>query len=348
MKNRAILLMATAALVLTGCGNGAATDSASYNKSADSLTSDSWSEGFEDYETDSADSAADQGGEESSEYGQKLIYTYSYTFETLEFDASMAYIEQKVSEYGGYIESSETDGSTSRYAYLTIRIPEKKCSAFLDETGSIGEIIHKSSSSEDITLNYYDTAARLESLNTQRERLLELLEGATSLDDVVSLEQHLSDVEYEINRYTTMLRVYDNKVDYVTINFTINEVQQIQVVEDDSFWTQIRKGFTSNTSAVINGLMNFVIFLITGIPYFIIIGIIVFIVVLIVKKAKKSRKKKEEENPDRFRNAGPGYYVPPYGMPQGSNMQPNVMPPQSALHDMQETEQAGANREPKQ
>ena len=74
------------------------------------------------------------------------------------------------------------------------------------------------------------------------------------------------------------------------------------MVEDDSFWTQIRKGFTSNTSAVINGLMNFVIFLITGIPYFIIIGIIVFIVVLIVKKAKKSRKKKEEENSDRFRN----------------------------------------------
>ncbi len=184
----------------------------------------------------------------------------------------------------------------------------------MNEAGSIGEIIYKSSSSEDITLNYYDTAAKLESLNTQRERLLELLENAASLDDVVSLEQHLSDVEYEINRYTTMLKVYDNKVDYVTISFTINEVQQIQVVEDDSFLTQIRKGLAGNTSAVINGLMDFVIFLITGIPYFIIIGIVVVIVVWIVKKVKKSKAKKRASEPY---NAGAGCYMPPYGMPQG-------------------------------
>ncbi len=329
MKRKAMLLFVVAALALTGCGNGASTESSAYNKAADS--SDSWSEGFDGYET-SDDGMAETGQEASGQYEQKLIRTYSYTFETLEFDSSMQFIDQKVSEYGGYIESSETSGSTNRRAYLTIRIPEQKCDAFLNEAGSIGEVIYKSSSSEDITLNYYDTTAKLESLNTQRERLLELLENAASLDDVVSLEQHLSDVEYEINRYTTMLKVYDNKVDYVTISFTVNEVQQIQVVEDDSFLTQIRKGLAGNTSAVINGLMDFVIFLITGIPYFIIIGIVVAIVVWIVKKVKKSKAKKRAAQPY---NAGAGYYMPPYGMPQGGTA------PQQATAQQQPTTPLG-------
>ena len=331
MKRKAMLLFIVAALALTGCGNGAATESSAYNKAADS--SDSWSEGFDGYET-SEDGMAETGQEASGQYEQKLIRTYSYTFETLEFDSSMQFIDQKVSEYGGYIESSETSGSTNRHAYLTIRIPEQKCDAFLNEAGSIGEIIYKSSSSEDITLNYYDTAAKLESLNTQRERLLELLENAASLDDVVSLEQHLSDVEYEINRYTTMLKVYDNKVDYVTISFTINEVQQIQVVEDDSFLTQIKKGLAGNTSAVINGLMDFVIFLITGIPYFIIIGIVVVIVVWIVKKVKKSKAKKRAAEPY---NAGAGCYMPPYGMPQGGAAQQQTTAPQQATAPQRQT-----------
>lgn len=311
MKRKAMLLFVVAALALSGCGSGSSTESSAYNKAAD--TSDIWSEGFDGYET-ADDGMTDAGAVASGQYEQKLIRTYSYTFETLKFDFSMQFIDQKVSEYGGYIESSETSGSTNRHAYLTIRIPEQKCDAFLNEAGSIGEIIYKSSSSEDITLNYYDTTAKLESLNTQRERLLELLENAASLEDVVSLEQHLSDVEYEINRYTTMLKVYDNKVDYVTISFTVDEVQQIQVVEDDSFLTQIRKGLAGNTSAVINGLMDFVIFLITGIPYFIIIVIVVAIVICIVKKVKKSKAKKRTAQPY---NAGTGYYMPAYGMPQG-------------------------------
>lgn len=330
MKRKAMLLFVVAALALTGCGNGASTESSAYNKAADSF--DSWSEGFDGYET-SEDGMAETGQEASGQYEQKLIRTYSYTFETLEFDSSMQFIDQKVSEYGGYIESSETSGSTNRRAYLTIRIPEQKCDAFLNEAGSIGEIIYKSSSSEDITLNYYDTTAKLESLNTQRERLLELLENAASLDDVVSLEQHLSDVEYEINRYTTMLKVYDNKVDYVTISFTVNEVQQIQVVEDDSFLTQIRKGLAGNTSAVINGLMDFVIFLITGIPYFIIIGIVVAIVAWIVKKVKKSKAKKRAAQPY---NAGAGYYMPPYGMPQGGATPQQTAAPQGGATPQQE------------
>jgi large-conductance mechanosensitive channel len=328
MKKKVMVWVAVAAIALTGCGNAmwsSDTASSSYE------INESWDAGFNSYETSSSAAAADTdsvqdyttsedydysesdytesdytGSDSISDYKQKLIRTYTYNFETLEFDESIAYVNQKVSEYGGYIESSETSGSTNRYAYLTIRIPVEKSEAFLNEAGEIGEITYKSSSSEDVTTNYYDTEARLTSLQTQHERLLELLAQAQSLDDIVALNSQLANVEYEIDRYTTMMRVYDNKIDYVTIEFSIREVQQIQATADDSFWTQIKKGLSSNTSDVINGLMNFAIFLLTGIPYFVILAIVIAILVFIIRKIRKSAAKKREkrecpkhnENPD--------------------------------------------------
>lgn len=314
MKKRMLALLAMVTVVLTGCGGAKGSETAAYD-SAQSIAVEngSWDGGFGDYDMEMSEETADATVSDSGQqYEQKLIRTFNYNFETLEFDASMAYVEQKVAEYGGYIESSETSGNTNRYASLTIRIPEKNYQKFINDAGEIGEIIYKSSSSEDITLSYYDTTARLESLNTQHERLLELLANAGSLDDIVTLESQLADVEYEINRYTTMLLVYDNKVDYVTFNFSIREVHQIQAVEDDSFWTQIKKGLSGNTATVIEGLMDFAIFLITGIPFFLVIGVVVLIVVLIVKKVKKNAAKKTQKRMEQMRSAYPNHQVPPY------------------------------------
>lgn len=318
MKKRLFTLMLVTTLAMTGCGSSSKGIANSINDgfmAADSVASEAWDGGFNDYDYESSreeSTVETSSSDVGQQYEQKLIRTYNYSFQTLEFDASMAYVEQQVAIYGGYIESSETSGSSSRYADLTIRIPEKKRDAFLNEVGEIGEIIYKSSSSEDITISYYDATARLESLNTQHERLLELLAQSSSLSDIVELEAHLADVEYEINRYTTMLRVYDNKVDYVTINFSIREVQQIQVVEDDTFWTQIKKGFTSNTSSVINGLMNFVIFLVTGIPYFIVIGVIVAIAIFVIKKIKKAAEKNATKRREQMNTYMQGNHVPPF------------------------------------
>lgn len=297
MKKRIWVLAAAAALALTGCGGSSQTD---YASSADSVYDSA--QGFstyelktEEYEIAEADYDLDYEAGGTNAYSQKLIRSYYYSFETTEFDASVSYITGKVAEYGGYIESSETSGSSKRYAYFTIRIPETAADGFLSEVGSIGTITYQSSSSEDITLEYYDVTARLESLNAQHERLLELMEQAASLDDIVALEESLADVEYEINSYTTTLQVYDNLVDYVTIDMSLNEVTQIQVVEEDTVWTQIRKGFSSNTSAVVGGLVDLFVFLVTAVPYLIVLAVIVLVVYLICRAIAKSHRKKAKK-----------------------------------------------------
>lgn len=306
-----VVLTMLLAFCLTSCGKSASMATDSSYMEAIAEEKGSWDMAYPEEAVDygmsgstmeSAEAEAGSGvagtGEEVStgDYSQKLIRTYNFSYETLTFEDSVAFVNAKVAEYGGYIENSETYGSSRRSAYFTIRIPEKKANAFLNEAGQIGEMIYKSESTEDITLEYYDISARLETLHTQHDRLIELLAGAATLEDIVQLEKELSDVEYEINSYQSRLRVYDNLVNYVTMYIDISEVTQLQVVEEDGFFTEIKKGFLRNAEDVIEGLLDLLIVIITAIPYLVVLAIVALIVIPILRRIIKKRKMKKEKN----------------------------------------------------
>lgn len=301
-KKCLIVLLCSLSLVLGACGQSTsdkyAASTTNENSMMDSGVALDYDDSYSEETADMAEEEAMAGGENSnngknSEYSQKLIRTYDYSFETVDFEKSINYINEQVAKNQGYIEESSTYGKSRRSSYMKIRIPEKKAESFLKEAGEIGEIIQKSESTEDITLNYYDAKSRLDSLKTQHARLLELLEKAESLEDIVALESHLSDVEYQIDSYASKLKVYDNLVDYVTITINLEEVSQIQVVEEDGFWKKISKGFLRNTENVLDGSLSFVIFIVTAIPYFIVLGIIVCIIMAVVRVLKKKREEKK-------------------------------------------------------
>lgn len=323
MKKRVVVCFMALMLGLSGCGSG--DKNASYDiQEAENHFSDY---GFSDYygmEEEYSDFAAEDAGvpmaevsmsgsdhssskassgessqsvaanqksnqKKSEEYGQKLIKTYQYEIETLEFDQAFDWVEKKVVEFGGYIEDATVSGSSRRNSDLQIRIPVANSNEFLEQLGSLGETIYKSMNAEDVTLDYYDTSARLESLKAQRERLLELMKSAADLDDVVALQSQLSDVEYEINRYTSRIRVYDNKVDYVTIQLRLNEVKEITVIEEDTIGTRIQKGFVRSYRGVVEFLGDLLVFLVSNIPTFILWGIILTVVILVIKRIRRKR-----------------------------------------------------------
>ena len=67
----------------------------------------------------------------------------------------------------------------------------------------------------------FGCGGRKKSLEIEQERLWALLEKADSLDAVVALEARLSEIRYELESYTSQLRLYDNQVDYSTVSIYI-------------------------------------------------------------------------------------------------------------------------------
>mgnify|MGYP002226154573 CR=1 FL=1 len=85
-----------------------------------------------------------------------------------------------------------------------------------------------------MTLTYVDLQSHRDALQTEQERLLQLLEQAESIEDIITIEQRLSDVRYQLESMESQLRSYDNQVDYSTVYLYIDEVEVYTPVEEET------------------------------------------------------------------------------------------------------------------
>ena len=128
------------------------------------------------------------------------------------------------------MESSYVNGNSyytenSRYASLTLRIPKDKTNDFLGTVGEMANVTSKSENVEDVTLTYTDLKSHVEALQAEQEQLMKLMEQAKTVEDTMSIQSRLTDVRYELESYMSQLKVYDNQVDYDTVNISIQEVK---------------------------------------------------------------------------------------------------------------------------
>ncbi|NBK92419.1 DUF4349 domain-containing protein [bacterium 1XD21-13] len=314
---RRIALLAAGILILSGCGGRKYADMAetsapaeapamsqeSYNSYDGGYYSDTAmdteiaeeapaEEYYETYETEEGSGISSTAGIDSiTSTSQKLIKTVSMTMETKEFDPLMENIRGKVEELGGYIESSEVSGSSyysvyeSRYAWMTLRIPSGKLDGFVTIVSELGNVVNKSESVQDITLQYVDVESHKKALETEQNRLLELLEKAESMEDIITIESRLSEVRYELQSYGSTLRTFDNQVSYSTVELNIREVERVApVVEELTFFQEIQYRLSDNFYDIGQDLRSFAIWFISSLPYLVIWAVIIMVAVLLVRK----------------------------------------------------------------
>ena len=243
---------------------------------------------------DSITETTTQGGLEQ-QTARKLIRTVNMDVETLEFDSFTQFVENRVNEYGGYIESSSINGNryyydNNRYASLTIRIPEASLDSFVQVLGESATVTYKSERAEDITLQYVDTQSRIKTLQVEQEKLFELLEKADTLDAIIMLESRMSEVRYELENYTARLRVYDNQVSYSTIHLSINEVKRITAAQEETFSEKLQNGFMNSLYDIQDGFLDFVIWLVSNSIYLVFWGVIFLTVGIVIRKKFHKRK----------------------------------------------------------
>lgn len=243
---------------------------------------------------------------------RKLVRNISMQLETTNFDKTIAEIRKKVAALGGYIErislhgnlsdeySSEPimDGNKS-YGNLSIRIPAAKANEFLQAAGEAGNITEHTENLSDITLEYYDSKDRIETLKTEQTRLLELLKEAESVDTMILLEKRLSEIQYELASYQTRLNIYDNQVDYTTIDMRVSEVVIYTAKEKDPFSIRISTGMKQNVEDIKEGAETLLVVTLSHLPTLALCGAAAAAVTLpiltIAKKKKKKEKEKSEE-----------------------------------------------------
>lgn len=321
MKKKTWLVMGmVGALLLSGCGAKAMDSVASapmtesYNGGnyflADSAEGDYYYSKAEDVTAESTSATRGEygsglgmmdGAGETELYNtesEKLIRTVTMQLQTKEFDSLLTYLEGRVAELGGYVQNSQIYGNSMdafgyRSAALTYRIPQNHLDAFVSGVSENATVVRKSENAENITLRYADTEARLKSLQIEQERFLALLEKADTVESILVLEEHLTELRYEIESHASTLKLYDNKVNYSTVTIDISEVKRIVPVEKDpSLWSRMKDGFSDTWYEIKDGLANFAVWAVTNLLYLVIWAVIIVAAIVIVKKVIKSKKLK--------------------------------------------------------
>lgn len=249
----------------------------------------------------SADGAASRSAE-TPEYGLKIIREATIEMQTENYSEDMAALEELVTSMGGFITSREEWGSEQsaetgenpRTLSLTLRIPSDQLDAFVEQAKQVGIVTASSISETDVTDQYTDTDRRLQAYQKQYDRVLEMMDQATTVEELIQIESELSRLEMEIESCQGTLNYWDARVNYSTVYIYVDEVRRA-ISANPSLGERMRTALANSWDDFTQGCQDLVVNLYAAIPY-IVVWIVVLaaaggIAVLIVRKVRKGRRK---------------------------------------------------------
>jgi hypothetical protein len=233
--------------------------------------------------------------------GRKLIKSANYNLESTEFDASVAALEALTAQFGGYVQDSSVSGGMSMYssyqmksAYYTLRVPSSDFDALLQSIGNVGNIVSKSSNTQDITDAYYDTETRVKTVKIKIERLTALLQDAENMENIIQLENALSDATYELESLTGTLKNFDRQVDYSVVTVYLQEVVKVSDPVKPppvTLGERISNAFLNGYEGAVETVQNLIVWAAESLFGILLLALVVAAAICLVRRANLRRRK---------------------------------------------------------
>ena len=234
---------------------------------------------------------------------EKLIYSASATVETTEFDRTIEKLSALVEQYGGFVESSSINGSnyytqsrgysSTRYASYVIRVPSDKFSALMGSLSTLGNVPYSHTYTENITAQYYDTDARLTAYQTQEARLLEMMEAAETVEDLIAIEEKLTELRYQIESLQSTLKNWDRQVAYSTLDLEVQEVIEYTPESRMSYGQELALALTNGLRRTGEFFKDLLLAIVGALPALVILAVVLAILTPVWKKRRKARRAKK-------------------------------------------------------
>lgn len=250
----------------------------------------------------------------------KLVYRSDITIETTEYDKSYKKIKKLMNKYGCIIQNEDFSNRDDSYTYdedyrnsdyklkrqdlITIRVPSKNFDKFISASGSVGNVIRKTQSVDNITESYYDTKMQLEALKSQMKEYKRMMDSADNINDMIQLTESIEQLQYRINRLETSIRTMDLDVNYSYVTLKLNEVVEYTQVEKDKktnkFIDRLKNTCLESIDSLGSLIEWLIFFIIRALPVAIVFGPITYIVVKLAKKHKIKTLEKERKLQEDF------------------------------------------------
>jgi len=218
---------------------------------------------------------------------RKIIYEVNASFDVNDLDASADILKGFVGTDGWFDQEIIQE---TRISYI-IRIKTDRLDAFTDALKNEFTVRSYSKVGNDISVEYQNSSNRVLALEAQLARLLVLYENA-SIQEMVLINEQISDIEIELQRLEGDLALFDSLIDYSVV--TIN-LYGGTVATKSPFFNRLGNAFVTGFNAIVGFFDGLLIALATASPFLVFFGAIGITIWLLVKKsAAKERLKKEQ------------------------------------------------------
>ena len=153
-----------------------------------------------------------------------IVRTVDMGIEVEDVGESIDAVGDLAEEMGGWLVSSSR--AEEHRGFVSVRVPAERLEeAILRLRAMAQDVKSEITSSRDVTDEYYDIQARLTNLEATEGALIKLLDRAEKVEDALSIQQSLSQVQEDIERLQGRIKLLEQTAAYSLINVSLELVK---------------------------------------------------------------------------------------------------------------------------
>jgi predicted anti-sigma-YlaC factor YlaD len=193
-----------------------------------------------------------------------IARTVSLTIQVKDITGSRQALDAILTRYQGYTAelTINTPEGSARSFSASLRIPAPALPASLADLRNLGRIQNESQSGEELTQQHADLVARLRNARETEQRLLAILQQRTGkVEEVLQVEEQISDTRGEIERMEAEQKALEHRVDFATVQLQLGEEYQAQLgTPSTSVGTRMRNAFVSGLENAGSNVLGMILF----------------------------------------------------------------------------------------
>ena len=215
----------------------------------------------------------------NTDWNKKIIKTGTLTSETENYHKYNIQIHELLKKWETYIASEQENSSSYKIEnVLTIKIPVQ----YFDEAvqqlsfSATGKLLAKQITASDVTAEFFDTRARIETKKRIRLRYLDMVQKAKNVEEVLQVEREINSMQEQIEAAEGRINYLGHSAAYSTIQLTFFQILNSEAAngENPAFGVRLLTAVTDGSRWV----GEFIIFMLTLWPIWIGAGAIILLV----------------------------------------------------------------------
>ena len=180
---------------------------------------------------------------------------------------------------GGYVGGDDRNIDASKsYATLTLRVPAGKFDTTMTALAALGTSQSRHISTQDVTGQVVDVQSRLKTQQASVDRIRSLIAGTTSISQIVTLEDELTQRESDLESMEAQLRSLTDLTSLSTITVVLLGPDAKVVAKPAKKTTGFIGGLKSGWNGFVKSLTALLTVVGAALPFVITIGIVAYIV----------------------------------------------------------------------